>query len=87
MRDYLVVLDYECEDVTGVYHSHVILDKREKMYVAHYADFENVTSISRDRRGLDVWVPAILRTMLGTDGVFPKLRLHKTEVWQKSELA
>lgn len=84
MKDHLLILNFDCEDVTGKFRTIVILEKRNGMYVAHYADFENITTISRTRRDLDYWLPAMLRTMLAEEsGVTPKVRFRDAEVWEK----
>ena len=84
MKDHFLVLNFECEDVTGTYISVVVLEKRKEMYVAHYADFDNVISISANRRGINIWIPTILRTLLANEsGVIPKVKFLNSELHEK----
>lgn len=88
VEDHLLVLNFDCEDVTGEYDTIVILERKRGMYVAHYVDFDNITTISRNRRDLDYWLPAMLRTMLACEsGVMPKVRFRNAEVWKKEDYA
>ena len=80
----IVLLHFNCEDVTGKFKTCVVIQKIAHMYVAHYADFENVTTISPNRRGLDVWLPIMLRTMLAQEsGIVPDVRFSHSELWEK----
>lgn len=80
----LLILNFDCEDVTGNYQTIVVLDKRKDMYIAYYNDFENITTIARTRRELDIWVPSMLRIMLAEEsGIIPKVRLRNIEYWEK----
>ena len=84
VKDHLLILNYECEDITGLYNAMAILEKRGKMYVAHYPDFENIVTICPNRRDLDYWIPAMLRTMLAEEtGIMPFVRFKHSELWQK----
>lgn len=79
----LLILNYDCEDITGIFKTIVAIEKRRDMYVVHYTDFDNVTTISRTRRELDYWIPAMLRTMLAEEsGIVPKVRLRNIERWE-----
>lgn len=86
MSDHLLVLNFDCEDVTGNYVTSVVLERRNGMYIAYYTDFDNITTISRTRRDLDYWLPAMLRTMLAEEsGIVPKVRFRNVEVWEKEK--
>lgn len=81
MQDRLLLLTYECKDVTGQYYTLAAVEKRLGKYVAHYVDFPNITSISRNRHDLDYWIPAMIRTLLAEEtGIIPSVRLHAKEI-------
>lgn len=85
MKDHLLILNYECEDITGIYEAMAILEKRGKMYVAHYPDFDNIVTICPNRRDLDYWIPAMLRTMLSEEtGIMPFVRFKYSEMCEKN---
>jgi hypothetical protein len=80
VKNDLLILNYECEDVTGFYDVIAQLEKRGKMYVARYPDFENIVTICPNRRDLDYWIPAMLRTMLAEEtGIMPFVRFKSSE--------
>lgn len=84
MDDHLYVLNFDCEDATGKYISSVVLEKRNGMYVAYYVDFDKITTISRTRRDLDYWIPAMLKTLLAEEsGIIPRVRFRNIEYWEK----
>jgi len=84
MEGRIVLLYFNCEDITGQYDTIVVIQKIGHMYVAHYCDFEEVTTISPTRRGLDVWLPVMLRTMLANEsGIVPNVRFSHSELWEK----
>ena len=84
MSDRLLILNFDCEDITGSYICSIVLEKKMGMYVAHYVDFDNITTISRTRRDLDYWIPAMLRIMLAEEsGIVPRVRFRNVEIWDK----
>lgn len=87
MEGRIVLLYFDCEDITGEYETIVVIQKIGHMYVAHYCDFEEVTTISPTRRGLDVWLPVMLRTMLANEsGIVPNVKFSRSELWEKEAL-
>jgi len=84
MDDHLYVINFDCEDITGKYISSVILEKKSRMYVAYYADFENITTISRTRRDLDYWLPKMIVTLFAEEsGIVPRVKFRNVEYWVK----
>lgn len=88
MKDHILILNFECEDVTGFYDIVAELEKRGEMYVAHYPDFQNIVTICPNRRDLDYWIPAMLRTMLAEEtGIAPFVRFKYSKLQEKRDIA
>lgn len=82
----MVALYFHCKDVTGEYESVVIIERHGQRYIGHYCDFDNVVCISPNRRGLDIWIPNILRTLLANEsGIVPVVKLARVEYLYKEE--
>jgi len=85
---HLIILHFNCEDISGRYKTAVVVKKIGDRYVAYYVDFDNVVTISPNRRGLDVWLPNMLRTLLSQEsGIVPKVKYSHSELWIEEELA
>ncbi len=83
MDNHMVLLHFDCNDITGEFTTIVAIKKINHMYVAYYVDFDNITTISPNRRGLDVWLPVMLKTLLAQEsGIVPFVKFSHSELWE-----
>lgn len=82
MTSYLIIIDFECLDLTGRYISTVILDRRGDKYICHYSDFPNISSILTITQLH--FISGTLKTILSEEsGIVPRVKFYRKEIWAK----